>query len=242
MKDPNQLANQLDMPHTMIQDLLRCAGTEIVVIADDSGSMTVGNRWMELQQSLSSLLQLLLAIDDGGGFELRFLNHQPPAGMGLQDGSVRIHSMADLNQCWQWASPNGRTPLGAHCRHYLSAHSLPNGQKRLLMIFTDGEPSDVNFNQLQQIIRSKNHKQMFVSCMMCTDEDCVVEQYNRYIDPIPGVDVNDDYKSEKKEVKKKMRKNLSVNEYLGKCVLGPMMKKYDNMDGKSKDAGCCVLL
>ena len=62
--------------------------------------------------------------------------------------------------------------------------------------------------------------------------------------------MNDDYKSEKQEVWQTMKKKLSLNEYLAKCVLGPMMAKYDNMDSKAKqhrhggkgDDACCVLL
>ena len=34
-----------------------------------------------LQRTLSDLLTLLLAVDDNGGFELRFLNSMPPPGM-----------------------------------------------------------------------------------------------------------------------------------------------------------------
>merc|ERR1711998_431787 len=82
-------------------------------------------------------------------------------------------------------------------------------------------------------------KQVYVSVMMCTEEDDVVDQYNRKVDPIPGVDVLDDYASEKREVEKHRGRKLSLNKYLVKCVLGPKFAKWDNMD----EDGCkCAIM
>merc|ERR1711907_234301 len=97
------------------------------------------------------------------------------------------------------------------------------------MIMTDGEPSDVNFDQLRRMITRK-HERVYVSVMMCTEDDDVVEKYNKKVDPIPGVDVLDDYFSEKKEVERFRGRKLSLNKYLVKCVLGPKFPKWDNMD------------
>ena len=59
------------------------------------------------------------------------------------------------------------------------------------------------------------------------------------VDPIRGVDVHDDYLSEKTEVEGRGKK-LSLNAYLVKCILGPKFAKWDNMD---EDAGCkCIVM
>merc|ERR1711934_209524 len=75
-----RLASQLDMPAYMVEDLYGVVGTEVVVIADDSGSMSYRGRWAELQNTLADLLKLLVTIDDDAAIELRFLNHAPPRG------------------------------------------------------------------------------------------------------------------------------------------------------------------
>ena len=41
---------------------------------------------------------------------------------------------------------------------------------------------------MTQILKAKA-AHVFVSFLMCTDEDAVVEKYNRVVDPIPGCDI-----------------------------------------------------
>ena len=81
-----------------------------------------------------------------------------------------------------------------------------------------------------------------MSVMMCTEDDDVVEKYNKKVDPIAGVDVLDDYASEKKEVEAASGKKFSLNKYLVKCVLGPKFARWDNMDeSPSCKAPCSVM-
>ena len=76
---------------------------------------------------------------------------------------------------------------------------------------------------------------------MCTEEDDVVEQYNKSLDRLPGVDITDDYVSEKKEVEK-LGNKLSYYKWMAKAVLGGKMPKYDHMDEKKGGGGgCCVV-
>merc|ERR1712100_230370 len=66
-----------------IAEDLRCCRCKITVIADDSGSMKspsyvegmphITTRWQELQHTLARLLDMLLFLDQDGGFELYFL-------------------------------------------------------------------------------------------------------------------------------------------------------------------------
>jgi len=219
---------KLDLTDELATDLVSWAGTEVVVIADDSGSMRnvadsarAVSRWDELKRSLFALLDVLLVVDDGGGFELRFLNH---------GGANDIHRHEDLEAVFTWAEAAGRTPLCARLREYLNPARLESD--RLVLVMTDGEPSDGSFNELKNIVRGK-HKQVFCSFMMCTDDDSVVEQYEKSVDRIPGVDVHDDFRSEQDQVKKRGKK-LTLNTYLVKCVLGAKFAKYDKMD----EAGC----
>merc|ERR1712046_32726 len=61
------LQNALDLNWEMASDLLAFVGTEVVVIADDSGSMIAfEHRWPELQNTLAQLLDMLLLLDNSG--------------------------------------------------------------------------------------------------------------------------------------------------------------------------------
>lgn len=100
----NQLADELDLSDEIVEDLLRWYGTEVVVIADDSGSMTAiadyksaTTRWQELQQRLSDLLQLLLVIDLDAEIQLLFLNSVPNGSAQGYAVSIRTHE--DLQRC-----------------------------------------------------------------------------------------------------------------------------------------------
>merc|ERR1711918_15797 len=106
----------------------------------------------------------------------------------------------------------------------------------LVMVMTDGSPSDLTFEQLRGMIQRKSEG-VYVSVMMCTEEDDVVEQYNAQVDPLPGVDVLDDYVSEKREIEAR-GKRFSLNTYLVKSVLGPKYSRWDKMDEAPTAAGC----
>merc|ERR1711998_59089 len=134
------LVEHFDLEYEMAVDLLDTAGTEVVVIADDSGSMRnrshmpgvpqVQTRWQELQYTLRRLLEVLLAVDDNGGFELCFLNSNNGA-------PVSIRHESDLAQCWSFASPGGATPLVSCLQRYCSTIPTKPGQDRILMVMTD---------------------------------------------------------------------------------------------------------
>ena len=47
-------------------------------------------------------------------------------------------------------------------------------------------------------------KKTYFTFVMCTEEDDVVEGYNKCVDPIWGCDISDDYQSEKKEVRRSL--------------------------------------
>merc|ERR1719181_1942513 len=76
------MQQELDLPEEIVRDLLSVAGADIVVVADDSGSMScVANygpppktRWHELQETLTKLAHMLLVVDHSDGFHLQFLN------------------------------------------------------------------------------------------------------------------------------------------------------------------------
>ena len=238
-----RMQNELDVPEQIVRDLLSVAGADIVVVADDSGSMgavanyvTRSTRWTELRDTLQKLAHMLLVVDHTDGFHIQFLND--PTWHEIRSGS-------QVETLFYGRQPKGRTPLATRLRPLLSGQWHPKGHGAetdlILLIMTDGEPSDCSFSELRQLVGQKSPK-VYCTFMMCTEEDDVVEQYNKSLDRLPGVDITDDYVSEKKEVEK-LGNKLSYYKWMAKAVLGGKMPKYDHMDEKRAGGGggCCVI-
>lgn len=243
--------DHFDLELELATDLVTVASVaSITVVADDSGSMStpsvmpgvplVKNRWQELQETLRRLLELLLFLGNDGGFELAFLNSKRPGDKG--PATVWITSAKDLEAVWKWASPKGRTPL-IHAVEQYTQHYGSN--ERIMMVMTDGSPTDGSFKDLRSTLRKKRTG-VYVNFVMCTDDDDVVNAYESSIDDVKHVDVHDDYQSEKNQVEQ-CGGRLSYNSYLSKCILGARLAKYDNMDDgymnatKVKTASCSPL-
>lgn len=100
---------------------------------------------------------------------------------------------------------------------------LPPSGDVIVLVLTDGRPSDTNFSALTHQIRARKAG-TYVEFIMCTEEDDVVDAYERFIDPIQGVDICDDYKSEKIQCER-VGNRMNFNMYLAKCLLGSKMDK-----------------
>ena len=135
----------------------------------------------------------------------------------------------------------GLTPLKANLQLICQGYSEVD---TLVLVLTDGEPSDCKLPDIQQMLQARA-KSVYMSFLMCTNEDGIVGHYNQCVDPIWGCDITDDYVSERKECERKGNK-LSQYMWLAKCVLGGKMgRKYDALDEKKTskpgEGGCCVV-
>ena len=136
----------------------------------------------------------------------------------------------------------GLTPLKANLQ--LICQGSGGEVDTLVLVLTDGEPSDCKMPDIQQMLQARS-KSVYMSFLMCTHEDEVVEHYNKCVDPIWGCDITDDYVSERKECERNGNK-LSQYKWMAKSVLGGKMgRKYDALDEKKVPApgegGCCVI-
>lgn len=121
-------------------DLKTLERFDIVIVADDSGSMSthVNNqgktRWDELKEVLSVVIELGVLLDEDG-IDILFLNR------GTRRKVKSSQEIMDLLR----QPPQYRTPLSARTRE---AMRLANPNKpMLLLIATDGEPYTVdNYN------------------------------------------------------------------------------------------------
>ena len=249
-----KMQNELDVPEQIVRDLLSVAGADIVVIADDSGSMgavanyvTRSTRWTEsgavwkpnvgrptpatrrgpgnCGNSPVDSTQVARHAPEARAHAARRgphgrLPHPVPERSHVRHDlcvyaidatftlSTRrwheIHSGSQVETLFYGRQPKGRTPLATRLRPLLSGQWHPKGHGAetdlILLIMTDGEPSDCSFSELRQLVGQKSPK-VFCTFMMCTEEDDVVEQYNKSLDRLPGVDITDDYVSKRRRWK-----------------------------------------
>ena len=121
-----------------------------------------------MQERLDALLQLLLGIKEESKITLQFLNSRNPnkSTEGVSDGvsankstegvsdGVSVSSAEELRACWKWAKPNGGTPLLEKCEPYLCEPD--SEQERLLLVLTDGEPTDCSMRGFENCISKKS--------------------------------------------------------------------------------------
>ena len=80
----------------------------------------------------------------------------------------------------------------------------------------------------------------------CTDEENVVDVYNKTVDPIPGCDITDDYAAECRETQM-VGNSLTPYQWLAKMLL-VKFPKYDHLDefklgktGAKVTPMCCAI-
>lgn len=243
------MQNELDLPFEIVTDLLSLAGAvDIVVIADDSSSMNAvvdatnprqpSTRWDELRSTLTRLVRMLLVVEHVDGFTLKFLN----------ESEYRLIDSSEALAAAFAAKPiaRGGTPLLANLQPVCDRTQRPSVTAKgaehrpmIVIVMTDGQPSDTNMEGITRLLKRRDARDTYFTFAMCTENDAVVDAYNRAVDPCRGCDVSDDYESEKKEVEACGGK-LSHDKWLAKIVLGGLMPKYDRMDDPRRSTACAI--
>mmetsp|Transcript_19121 Transcript_19121/g.47912 ORF Transcript_19121/g.47912 Transcript_19121/m.47912 type:complete len:284 (-) Transcript_19121:211-1062(-) len=232
-------------------DLVILEDYEIVVIADDSGSMrnaaqpphmrTMGapikTRWDEMKETLAGIVEIAACFNPAG-IDIHFLNRAPLSKIQHPGDSRFQDTFASL--------PSGRTPLTetlGRVADYFDAE-----RKILLFILTDGEPNGGPHpfsNALRSLVLSRKVR---VQIMACTPEDDDIEWLNVLDCQLKEVDVTDDYYAERTQV---LRAGLATRftrgDWCMKAMLGPVSHKFDRWDEGSKrkmkggDCGPCSI-
>lgn len=224
---------------------------EIVALFDDSGSMgtqvkrqgfqdpfaPIPTRWSEAQLHASITVDLAACLDPDG-IDIRFLNRQ---------GFSRVATSAQVGGAFAYP-PNGYTPLVRAVKGIFEEKAVVIRERKLLLIIlTDGQPTDDRGNpQLAEFMHliSNRPKNTFVSIVACTDDEASVGYLNKLDRAVPGIDVVDDYDSERKEVLKKQGSafRFSFGDYVVKTLLGAIDPQMDALDEKKIGGGCCVVM
>jgi len=172
-------------------------------------------RWAELRDTVSYHAQLAALLEAPTSF--RLLN---PA-CGIEQFGVAERGPEHISEDLRTAinnigmiSPGGVTPLSEHVREIsMYVDSMKDqlnrsGQKAVVIIATDGLPSDrygqnsqFQLNEFKQALRSLEGLPVWVVIRLCTDDDEVVDFYNNIDNELElSLDVLDDFIAEAKEV------------------------------------------
>ncbi|CAF1141066.1 unnamed protein product [Rotaria sp. Silwood1] len=231
------IAGKYEISDALLQRLNILQQFEIVVLCDDSGSMntpvdgTTGTRWDELR----AIVQIIIDIGtifDSNGVDVHFLNRPPM--LNVTDPRQVVESFSKR--------PQGFTPLTPALRGiFQSAASKLRGNKRLLVfVATDGEPTDnhgnVDVQSLENLMQHERQSNtMYVTFLACTDDQVSVDYLSRWDRTMINVDVMDDYKSEREEVRQAKGFNypFSFGDYVVKALIGAVDPEMDALDERT---------
>ncbi len=192
---------------------------EIVVIADDSGSMDlpfergkVQTRW-EYLKSIIGMVIKAATIFDSNGFDLYFLNRGACLNVADSDKLKKFFVLG----------PSGGTPLLGMLNTVFTEYARKSSsglidKKLLVIVCTDGEPSDqIDFLKtpdIRSLIEStfKVNKsfcdKVALNFVMCTTDEIILRYYDEQIDPLKSeeseldlkIDLISEYSREKVRV------------------------------------------
>jgi len=238
---------------------------KIVFIFDDSGSMNTSvvesplnnpqtlikaTRWDELKYFASISIELATVFNTNG-CDIYFLNRFPSPVKNILDSSQLINYFRD--------KPAGLTPINRVLNQVL-ADNPPHvlGERNLLIILaTDGEPTNqlgnVDTNEFKNILISRPGR-VFTNIVCCTDDDDSIGYLSVFDKQIPRLDVVDDYRTERNEIKKIKGANFSFSfgDYVSKTMIGSIDPETDRMDqtvdyvpptqSNYNKSDCCLIL
>ena len=204
---------------------------KVVIIADDSGSMkkTVdggpNTRWGELCQFVNTVFAVTQVVENSP-LDVCFLNRA---------SITRVQTLEEIKTAFH-APPNGWTPTTRILKEVLKQRYDSSYKGRLILICTDGEPTDdrgnVCIDELRRVLENGRSTTDYVTFLACTDDEDSIGYLNEWDTSIPRVDVVDDYKSERKEVldAQGSQFRFSYTDYVVKVVMGSIVPELDRLD------------
>jgi len=217
------LATRFMLPGPIIDDLVTLRGTYVLIVASDCDSMAwpaaTGTRWEELTQTLSVLVPILTAATDQG-VGIKFLN----------DPSLyHIDNEAHLGELLRDQEPGGQQPLITDLEPALAGSvGNPQSPKKLVLVFTDGLPTDGPVARLAESMRQRRSPSVQATFVLCTKERHVVDEYARCVAGLPMTAISDDFPSEVAEARARGQ-HLTREEYAARIALAPTFPgRYSN--------------
>lgn len=136
---------------------------------------------------------------DPDGLDIYFLNRSPV---------LRVRHASQLRSTFD-APPKGLTPITRVLRQILETKKNEIQERKLLIIIaTDGQPTDdfgtTDVDALEHVLKHerKPADRILVTFCACTDDNQAVDYLNKWDQKIPFLDVCDDYRSERDEIRR----------------------------------------
>lgn len=242
-----EIVTRYDISYDYAFRLRALEGFEIVMILDDSSSMTtpvidrnqqgvspfaeLPTRWDELKHIVSIVVDLAATLDPDG-IDIFFLNRPP---------LLHVTDSTQLHEAFSRV-PNGPTPITRALQDILTikrSHILD--RKLLVLLATDGMPTDdrgqSDLAGLEKVLREGRQPfvdRVFITFIACTNDLQSVGYLNRFDKTIPNVDVLDDYQSERAEIVAVQGKSFpfSYGDYVVKVLMGSIDQWFDRLDEK----------
>jgi len=227
-------------------------GSKKVIVIDNSDSMNraitgethldpaqyggIIRRIDELRDFLRTAVSIL-AIDSPDGVDVYWLND--PFQRASATGPywrAGVHSYADIEH--ELAQPpHSGTPLNRVLGTVITKYCANTETPMHCIVCLDGEPDAVNGNRKraqhecqQTVIRRPNPHRNIINFKVCTDNDAEVKWINK-MDPTPGIDISDDYKTERREVLRAGKvSDFNYGDFIVKSCIGAASRVIDELD------------
>jgi hypothetical protein len=236
-----EFCRKYEISPTFQEDIDAIRKYDIVVIADDSGSMAEPSeylsyrtnkfvkktRWDELCETIEVITELAILLDDDG-IDLWFLNVAEP----VRNITSKQTIMENFDR-----RPQGRTPLTRVLSRVMQEQSA-SGKPKLILIATDGEPNtDDGYDDCKNflnLLKTRDVNMNRVGILACTTSDKQMKWLARVDIEAKHVDVIDDFLSEREQIIKVQGKGFTYShgDHILKMLLGPILQKYDDLDEK----------
>jgi hypothetical protein len=244
-----EFCRKYEISPTFQEDIDVIRKYDIIVIADDSGSMAEpseylsyrtnkfvkATRWDELRETIEVITELAISLDDDG-IDLWFLNVNEPVR--------NITSKRTILEKFD-RKPEGRTPLTRVLSRVMQERSA-SGKPKLILIATDGEPNtDDGYDDCEnflKLLKTRDVNMNRVGILACTTSDKQMKWLERVDVEAEHVDVIDDFLSEREQIIKVQGKGFTYShgDHILKMLLGPILQKYDDLDEKPLNKSASV--
>ena len=232
----NALVKQNELNKNVADQLYNVlSNCEIVLLCDDSDSMNKpiaeegtdpfapkrSTRWMELKKLASIIIDFVTAINPRG-LDIYFLNRPKICGVTNVSGLQNAFNIP----------PNGGTPLIGAINHiYYDKQNIPSNKSVLIVVITDGEPTDGSRNDLYNTLINKRPN-VHISFAECTDNAEDMEYLDAWDGLIRNFDNTDDYREELARVKLMQGQQFKFDftDYVIKILLATFVRWYFNLD------------
>ena len=233
---PTHIIQNYHISLFMLKKLNLLKSFKIVFIYDDSTSMktmeinilnkTVSTRWDELLEFANTSI-VIATLFNSNGCDVHFLNRSVIRN---------VNDSKQLVECFR-IPPRGVTPLTRTINTVIDENPkhLLNGRKLLLIVTTDGEPTNVegdpSIPEFKECLKNRPDY-VFTTIVACTDDESSIGYLNGIDKEFARLDVVDDYKSELAEIKmfKGADFPFSYGDYVIKSMLGSIDPELDKLD------------